>query len=162
MGRILPAAMEGGMLYFEDFTPGRRFDYAPVQMQAADMIAFAGEFDPQPMHLDEEAGRRSILGGLSASGWHTSAIGMRMMIDAFLGHSSSQGSPGIDFMDWKKPVLAGDVLSGFSLVLEARPSKSKPQIGFVKFRNEISNESGEPVAISECSIMFQRREGERS
>ncbi|OAP38178.1 enoyl-CoA hydratase [Sinorhizobium glycinis] len=149
------------MLYFEDFTPGRRFDYRPVEMQAADMIAFAGEFDPQPMHLDEEAGRHSILGGLSASGWHTSAIGMRMMIDAFLAHSSSQGSPGIDFMDWKKPVLAGDVISGFSLVLEARPSKSKPQIGFVKFRNEISNQSREPVAVSECSIMFRRREAAR-
>ncbi|WP_164924421.1 MaoC family dehydratase [Sinorhizobium fredii] len=149
------------MLYFEDFTPGRRFVYRPFEMQAADMIAFAGEFDPQPVHLDEEAGRRSILGGLSASGWHTSAIGMRMMIDAFLGNSSSQGSPGIDFMDWKKPVLAGDVISGFSLVLEARPSRSKPQIGLVKFRNEISNQSGEPVAVSECSVMFRRREGGR-
>jgi acyl dehydratase len=150
--------MEGAMLYFEDFTPGRRFDYRPVEMQAADMIAFAGEFDPQPMHLDEEAGRRSILGGLSASGWHTSAIGMRMMIDAFLGNSSSQGSPGIEFMDWKKPVLAGDVLSGFSLVLESRPSKSKPSVGFVKFRNEIRNQSGEPVAVSEATVIFRRRE----
>jgi acyl dehydratase len=149
------------MLYFEDFTPGRRFDYAPVQMQAADMIAFAGEFDPQPMHLDEEAGRKSILGGLAASGWHTSAIGMRMMIDAFLGDSSSQGSPGIDFMDWRKPVLTGDVLSGFSLVLESRPSKSKPGLGIVKFRNEICNQSNEAVAVSECSIMFRRREGRR-
>ena len=146
------------MLYFEDFTPGRRFDYRPVEMHAADMIAFAGEFDPQPMHLDEEAGRRSILGGLSASGWHTSAIGMRMMIDAFLGNSSSQGSPGIEFMDWKKPVLAGDVLSGFSLVLESRPSKSKPGVGFVKFRNEIRNQSGEPVAVSEATVIFRRRE----
>jgi acyl dehydratase len=130
-------------------------------MQAAGMIAFAGEFDPQPMHLDEEAGRKSILGGLAASGWHTSAIGMRMMIDAFLGDSSSQGSPGIDFMDWRKPVLAGDVLSGFSLVLESRPSKSKPGLGIVKFRNEICNRSAEPVAVSECSIMFRRREGRR-
>ncbi|HXV30904.1 MAG TPA: MaoC family dehydratase [Sinorhizobium sp.] len=146
------------MLYFEDFTPGRRFDYKPVVIRAADMVAFAGEFDPQPMHLDEEAGRRSILGGLSASGWHTSAIGMRMMIDAFLGRSSSQGSPGIDFMDWKKPVLAGDVLAGFSLVMDARPSKSRPGIGIVKFRNELTNQSSEAVAVSECSVLFRRRD----
>ncbi|MBB4185336.1 MaoC family dehydratase [Sinorhizobium terangae] len=146
------------MLYFEDFTPGRRFDYHPVAVQAPDIIAFASEFDPQPMHLDEEAGKRSILGGLSASGWHTSAIGMRMMIDAFLGNSSSQGSPGIDFMDWKKPVIAGDVLTGFSLVLGARQSKSKPDVGIVKFRNEINNQTGEAIAVSECSVLFRRRD----
>ncbi|MCG5479055.1 MAG: MaoC family dehydratase [Ensifer alkalisoli] len=146
------------MLYFEDFTPGRRFGYRPKAVRPADIVAFASDFDPQPMHLDEEAGRRSILGGLSASGWHTSAIGMRMMIDAFLGRSASQGSPGIDFMDWKKPVLAGDVLSGFSLVMESRPSTSRPGIGFVKFRNELTNQSGETVAVSEGSIMFRRRD----
>lgn len=146
------------MLYFEDFSEGRRFDYKPVEMKPADMIAFAREFDPQPMHLDEEAGKRSILGGLSASGWHTSAVGMRMMLDAFMGHSSSQGSPGIDFMDWKKPVIAGDVLTGFSQVLEARRSKSKPSLGIVKFRNEIVNQTGEPVAVSECSVLFRCRD----
>lgn len=146
------------MLYFEDFSEGRRFDYKPVEMKPADMIAFAREFDPQPMHLDEEAGKLSILGGLSASGWHTSAVGMRMMLDAFMGHSSSQGSPGIDFMDWKKPVIAGDVLTGFSQVLEARRSKSKPSLGIVKFRNEIVNQTGEPVAVSECSVLFRCRD----
>lgn len=146
------------MLYFEDFSEGRRFDYKPVEMKPADMIAFAREFDPQPMHLDEEAGKRSILGGLSASGWHTSAVGMRMMLDAFMGHSSSQGSPGIDFMDWKKPVIAGDVLTGFSQVLEARRSKSKPSLGIVKFRNEIVNQTGEPVAVSECTVLFRCRD----
>ncbi|OOG67903.1 enoyl-CoA hydratase [Sinorhizobium sp. A49] len=146
------------MLYFEDFSEGRRFDYKPVEMKPSDMIAFAQEFDPQPMHLDEEAGNRSILGGLSASGWHTSAVGMRMMLDAFMGQSTSQGSPGIDFMDWKKPVLAGDVLTGFSQVLEARRSKSKPGLGIVKFRNEIVNQVGEPVAVSECSVLFRCRD----
>jgi acyl dehydratase len=146
------------MLHFEDFSEGRRFDYKPVEMNASDMIAFAQEFDPQPMHLDEEAGNRSILGGLSASGWHTSAVGMRMMLDAFMGQSTSQGSPGIDFMDWKKPVLAGDVLTGFSQVMEARRSKSKPGLGIVKFRNEIVNQAGEPVAVSECSVLFRCRD----
>ncbi|MEI2300215.1 MaoC family dehydratase [Ensifer sp. MJa1] len=149
------------MLYFEDFSEGRRFEYQPVELKPATMIAFASEFDQQPMHLDEEAGKRSILGGLAASGWHTSAIGMRMMLDAFMGDSSSQGSPGIDFMDWKKPVIAGDVLSGFSLVVEARRSKSRPGLGIVKFRNELMNQRGEPVTVSECSVLFRCREKEQ-
>ncbi|SDA84989.1 MaoC family dehydratase [Sinorhizobium sp. NFACC03] len=146
------------MLYFEDFSEGRRFDYTPVEMKPAEMIAFASEFDQQPMHLDEEAGKRSILGGLAASGWHTSAVGMRMMLDAFMGNSTSQGSPGIDFMDWRKPVIAGDILNGFSLVLEARRSNSKPDLGIVKFRNEITNQAGEPMAVSECTVLFRCRE----
>ena len=146
------------MLHFEDFTPGRRFDYVPRRMETAEIVAFAREFDPQPMHMDEVAGKNSILGGLAASGWHTSSVGMRMMIDAFLGDSTSQGSPGIEFMDWKKPVLAGDTLSGHSLVLDARPLRSKPGLGIVRFRNEILNQTGETVAVSECPVMFRLRE----
>ena len=146
------------MLHFEDFTPGRRFEYLPRRMETAEIVAFAREFDPQPMHMDEAAGKNSILGGLAASGWHTSSVGMRMMIDAFLGDSTSQGSPGIEFMDWKKPVLAGDTLSGHSLVLDARPLRSKPGLGIVRFRNEILNQTGETVAVSECPVMFRMRE----
>ena len=149
------------MLHFEDFTPGRRFDYVPRRMETAEIVAFAREFDPQPMHMDEVAGKNSILGGLAASGWHTSSVGMRMMIDAFLGDSTSQGSPGIEFMDWKKPVLAGDTLSGHSLVLDARPLRSKPGLGIVRFRNEILNQTGETVTVSECPIMFRMREAAR-
>ena len=149
------------MLHFEDFTPGRRFDYVPRRMDTGEIVAFAREFDPQPMHMDDAAGKNSILGGLAASGWHTSSVGMRMMIDAFLGDSTSQGSPGIEFMDWKKPVLAGDTLSGHSLVLDARPLRSKPGLGIVRFRNEILNQTGETVAVSECPVMFRMRETAR-
>ncbi|KQV38281.1 MULTISPECIES: MaoC family dehydratase [unclassified Rhizobium] len=149
------------MLHFEDFTPGRRFEYLPRHMETAEIVAFAREFDPQPMHMDEEAGKSSILGGLAASGWHTSSVGMRMMIDAFLANSTSQGSPGIEFMDWKKPVLAGDTLYGFSLVLDARALRSRQGVGMVRFRNEILNQTGETVAVSECPIMFRMREATR-
>ncbi|SIQ26774.1 Acyl dehydratase [Rhizobium sp. RU20A] len=142
-------------LMFEDFTPGRRFDYAPHAVTADQIVAFAMEFDPQPMHLDEEAGRRSILGGLSASGWHTCAMVMRMMCDSFVGRSSSQGSPGIDTMQWRRPVLAGDTLSGYSHVLEARLLRSRPGIGIVRFRNTVLNQHGETVAISEGPILFR-------
>ena len=110
---------------FEDFTPGRRFDFSKRTMTAGEIIAFAREFDPQPMHMDEAAGRASILGGLAASGWHTSAVMMRMLYEAYISGSTSEGSPGVDLMEWKRPVLAGDTLSGSITVLESRPMRSR-------------------------------------
>ncbi len=145
----------GATLMFEDFTPGRRFDYTPHTVTADQIVAFAMEFDPQPMHIDEEAGRHSILGGLSASGWHTCSIAMRMMCDSFIGRSTSQGSPGVDSMQWRRPVLAGDTLSGHSEVLEARLLRSRPGIGIVKFRHTVLNQTGETVAIFEGPILFR-------
>ncbi len=144
-------------LAFEDFTPGRRFALGPKTVSAEEIVEFATEFDPQPMHVDEEAGRASILGGLAASGWHTSAMLMRMMIDSYLLSSRSEGAPGIDIMEWRKPVLADDTLSGHSTVLEARPLRSRPGIGIAKFRHELSNQKGELVCSSENSIMFVMR-----
>lgn len=149
--------MADDQLVFEDFTVGREFPLGPMAMTAAEIIAFAAEFDPQPMHLDEAAGRASILGGLAASGWHTSATFMRMMCDSFLSRSSSEGSPGIDFLEWRKPVLAGDTLSGHSSVLEARPMRSRPGVGIVKFRHLVENQRGEVVCLGENSIMFRTR-----
>lgn len=145
-------------LAFEDFQLGRRFALGPRLITAAEIIEFAREFDPQPMHLDEAAGRASILGGLAASGWHTSALFMRMMAESFLVNSFSQGAPGVDFMEWRKPVLAGDTLSGHSTVLEARALRSRSGIGMVKFRHEVQNQKDEVVCLSENSIMFVMRE----
>lgn len=146
------------MIYtYEDFTPERVFPFAPVTVTAEDIIEFASEFDPQPMHLSEEAGRASILGGLAASGWHTCALSMRMMCDSYISNSTSQGSPGIEFLDWKRPVLAGDTLSGHSKVVENRPLASRPGIGLVKFRNELTNQRGEIVCQGEHVVMFATR-----
>ena len=89
------------MLHFEDFPVGRQFDFKPVTVKAEDIIAFAGEFDPQPMHMSEDGGKASILGGLAASGWHTSAMMMRMLCDGYIGQAASEGSPGVDSMEWK-------------------------------------------------------------
>jgi acyl dehydratase len=144
-------------LTFEDFEPGRTFPLGPKTVTAAEIVEFAQEFDPQPMHLDEAAGRASILQGLSASGWHTSAMFMRMLADSFILHSLSQGSPGVDVMEWRKPVLAGDTLAGHSTVTQARALKSRPGIGIVKFRHEIANQRGDLVCASEGSIMFAMR-----
>jgi acyl dehydratase len=145
------------MLAYEDFHPGRRFMLGPKTVPAEEIIEFAREFDPQPMHLDEAAGRASILGGLAASGWHTSALFMRMMTDSYLLASLSEGAPGIDIMEWRRPVLAGDTISGHSTVIEARPMRSRPGIGIVKFRHEVANQRGDLVCVSENSIMFRMR-----
>lgn len=144
-------------LAYEDFQPGRRFQLGPKAVTAPEIIEFASEFDPQPMHLDEAAGRASILGGLAASGWHTSAMFMRMMADSYVLNSLCEGAPGVDFMEWRKPVLAGDMLSGHSTVLETRPLRSRPGLGIVKFRHEVENQRGELVCLSENSVIFGMR-----
>lgn len=140
--------------YFEDFTVGRIFELGSKEMTAPEIIEFASEFDPQPMHLSEESGKASILGGLAASGWHTCSIFMKMTADAYILQSTSQGSPGVEFVDWKRPVLAGDVLTGSSTVQEARLMRSRPGFGIVKFLNEMRNQRGETVCLGALSIIF--------
>ena len=142
---------------FEDFIEGGSIDLGTKDVTAKEIVEFAGEFDPQPMHLDEAAGRASILGGLSASGWHTCAIFMRLICDAFLLDSTSQGAPGVDRIKWKKPVLAGDRLNGKTTVLAKRESKSRPSIGLVTMRSELFNQRGEAVFELENTVMFLKR-----
>ena len=150
--------MTGKKWAFEDFVEGATFDLGTKLVTADEIIEFASEFDAQPMHLDEEAGKASILGGLAASGWHTCAMFMRMLCDAFLLDSTSQGSPGINYVKWKKPVLAGDLLTGKCTALNRRSSKSKPGLGFVTLRAELSNQRGEGVFEFENTCMFLMRE----
>ncbi|MBD8662632.1 MaoC family dehydratase [Rhizobium sp. CFBP 8752] len=143
--------------HFEDFTPDSTFPLADKQVTAEEIVEFATEFDPQPMHLDEAAGRASILGGLSASGWHTSSMFMRMMYDGWLSRAASEGSPGIELMEWKKPVLAGDTLSGRSTVASTRLLRSRPGIGLVNFLHEVTNQRGQIVMRGENPIMIRLR-----
>lgn len=150
------------LIYFEDLPPGTTFPLGPKQVQADEIIAFASEYDPQPMHLDAEAGAKSILGGLSASGWHSCVMMLRMMIDSYLLRTAAEGAPGIDFVKWRKPVLAGDVLSGQTRVLEARRSASRPEIGLVSLRHELVNQHGEIVLESENPMMVRLRGSEAS
>ncbi|WP_274627980.1 MaoC family dehydratase [Arvimicrobium flavum] len=142
---------------FEDLEEGVSIALGTRTVTAAEIIEFAEQFDFQPMHLDEEAGKASILGGLSASGWHTCCMFMRMLCDGFLLDSTSQGSPGIEFTRWKKPVLAGDTLTGHSTVLGKRASKSKPGLGFVTVRSELVNQRGEVVLELQNTGMFLAR-----
>lgn len=143
---------------FEDFEEGGTITLGTKTVTAAEIIEFASEFDPQPMHLDEEAGKASILGGLAASGWHTCCMFMRMMCDGFLLDSTSQGSPGLDYVRWKKPVLAGDTLTGRSRTIDKRVSKSRPGLGFVTVQSELLNQRGEVVLELQNTGMFLTRE----
>ncbi|MCR9135801.1 MAG: MaoC family dehydratase [Alphaproteobacteria bacterium] len=145
---------------YEDFTPGTRFELGPHTISAEEIIDFAAEFDAQPMHLEETAGKASLLGGLAASGWQTSAILMRMICDAFLLETASQGSPGVDFAQWRSPVLAGDRLHGNCEVLAARPLASRPGLGLVKFRHELFNQREQLVLACENPIFVARRQTE--
>lgn len=142
---------------YEDFAVGAVLPLGEKRVSAEEIVAFARQFDPQPMHLDEAAGQASLLGGLGASGWHVCAMFMRMMCDAYLLDSTSQGAPGVDHVRWKRPVLAGDRLTGQTTVLSKRLSKSRPELGLVLLRHELANQDGETVFEMENTGMFRLR-----
>lgn len=143
---------------FEDFTPGETISYGDKEVTAGEIVAFARRFDPQPFHLDAEAGRRSLLGGLAASGWHNAAMLMRLSCDAWLNEATGLGSPGIEEMRWMRPVLAGDRLSVRRTTLDARALGSRPGIGVVRFEFEVVNHRGEVAMTQRCPIMFALRD----
>jgi acyl dehydratase len=144
-------------LYWEDFPVGERRHYGPLTVSREAILDFAGQFDPQPFHLDDAAAAQSLFGALAASGWHTAALTMRMMCDAYLLDSASLGSPGVDQLRWHQPVLAGDTLSGVQTVLASRSSQSRPEMGLVQSRWETVNQRGELVLSMEGWGMFRRR-----
>jgi acyl dehydratase len=144
-------------IYFEDIVQGAVTNYGPRTITREEIIAFASEFDPQPMHLDEEAAKKTMLGGLSASGWHTCAIMMRLLYDGFLVDAASMGAPGIDEVKWLKPVRPGDALSVRLTVLDKREPKSRPDLGFIQCRCEVLNQHGDVVLESTYPGMFAKR-----
>ena len=150
--------MTGTRWAFEDFVEGQSLDLGEKVASAEEIIEFAREFDAQPMHLDEAAGKASLLGGLSASGWHTCCMFMRMLCDGFLLDSTSQGSFGIDHVKWRKPVLAGDTLRGRVTVIGKRSSQSRPGVGLVTILSELANQRGEQVLEMKNTGMFLARE----
>ena len=143
--------------YWEDFKVGEVEQIGGKRVDKEEIIAFARQYDPQPFHVDEAAAKQSIYGGLIASGWHTCAMVMRMMCDAYMLHSASVGSPGIDNLKWLKPVRPGDTISARRTTLEMRASKSKPDIGIVNNLWEVFNQSGEMVMSMQGYGMFRRR-----
>jgi acyl dehydratase len=144
-------------IYWEDLQAGSVRELGTISVTAEEIKAFAGQFDPQPFHLDEEAGRQSLFGGLCASGWHTCALAMRLTVDNMLRHSSSLGSPGLESLKWLKPVYPGDVLSLRHTITEARAMRSRPDTGIVRSRWEMFNQKGEQVLEMDGYGMFRRR-----
>jgi acyl dehydratase len=144
-------------LTFEDFQPGHFGTFGPHHVTRDDIIAFAREYDPQPMHLDEEAAKKSLLKGLAGSGWHMCAIMMRMTFDGFLQRTASMGSPGVNEMRWLAPFRPGDDLTMDVEVLEARSSQSRPDIGIVTYKCSVRNAAGLPLAEMIVPIIVARR-----
>ena len=143
--------------FFEDFPIGLCEVYGPVVASKEAILAFGREYDPQPFHTDEEAARDTFVGGLIASGWHTCAINMRLVADGFLLGATSLGSPGIDEVKWLRPVYPGDALRTRMSVTDARPSKSRPEVGLLQFLLEVLNQRDEVVMAQSNWIMFGRR-----
>jgi acyl dehydratase len=131
--------------YFEDYVPGFTVDCGSFAMHEADIIAFAKEYDPQPFHVDPVAAMDGPFGGLIASGWHTTSMMMRQLVEYFVSPESSLGAAGIDEIRWPKPVRPGDTLHVRATVREARRSGSKPDRGIVKSLAEVTNQEGDLV-----------------
>jgi acyl dehydratase len=144
-------------LFWEDFDVGQVNEYGRKLVTAEEIKEFAAEFDPQPMHLDEEAARATLVGGLCASGWHTCAIMMRIVADGFVLNSSSMGAPGVEEVRWLAPVRPGDTLRVRVTVLDKKASQSRPLLGFVGLFFEVLNEAGTCVMTSRTNMMFARR-----
>src|SRR6202166_5360798 len=143
--------------YLEDFAVGQTFGSGRLRIDKERVLAFAAEFDPQPFHLDEAAARRSIFGGLAASGWHTAAVTMRLMIETELKPAGGCVGAGLDECRWPRPVRPGDELRVECEVIEVRPSKSRPEQGLIKLRTTTLNQDDEPVLVHVVNLVVPRR-----
>jgi acyl dehydratase len=145
------------MLYFEDFVAGAVNEYGALPVSQDDILAFAGRFDAQDFHIDPDKAKTSFVGSLIGSGWHSCALLMRLVAEGFLLDTTSMGSPGIEEVKWLRPVKPGDVLTLRWTVVETKESRSRPEMGLVKFRLELINQRREPVVEQNNWIMFGRR-----
>jgi acyl dehydratase len=143
--------------YFDDFVVGQEIELGERTVNEDEIIAFATQFDPQPFHIDKEAAAKSIYGGVIASGWHTCAMMMRIVLDGMGCEEASMGSPGLDGVRWLLPVRAGDTIKVRYLTREVKASTSKPDRGIVKSTWVATNQKGEDVCTIDGMAMFRRR-----
>jgi acyl dehydratase len=146
-----------GARHFEDYVPGSTYWYGSITVTEEEILGFARQFDPQSFHADPEAAAHGAFEGLIASGWHTTAVMMRLYADHYLSTVASLASPGVDELRWVRPVRPGDALSLRATVLQARPSRSKPDRGIVHTGVELLNQHGEPVLTLTIMNMLRRR-----
>jgi len=145
-------------LYLEDFFVGQRFEAGGFSLDAEQIKGFATQYDPQPFHTDEEAAKDSFFGGLAASGWQVACLTMKQMIEAGPKVAGGQIGAGGEIR-WPRPTRPGDVLAVSCEVLEVKPSRSKPDRGFVTLRTETKNQNGETVYVFTCQMLTFRRPG---
>jgi acyl dehydratase len=150
------ASDRGKRYYLDDLHVGQRFTSATHEIDAAQIKAYAREFDPQPFHLDDEAAKATLFGGLAASGWHTAAISMRLMVETGLPLAGGILGAGGE-LSWPKPTRPGDVLQVVSEIEEITPSRSRPDRGMVRVRNETRNQRGEIVQLLIAKLIVPRR-----
>ena len=143
--------------YLEDFAVGQRFGSGRLRIDVERIKSFAAEFDPQPFHLDEEAANDSVFRGLAASGWHTAALTMRLLVESELKPAGGIVGTGFDEFRWPRPVRPGDELRVECEVLEVRTSKSRLDQGLIKVRTTTLNQDGEAVQISIGNLLVPRR-----
>jgi acyl dehydratase len=144
--------------YFEDYVLGTVHEFGSIDVEESEIINFARRFDPQPFHTDPAAANQSVFGGLIASGWHTASLTMRLLVDHYISHVASLGSPGVDELRWLKPVRPGDTLSIRVTLLEAQRSSSKPDQGFIRGFTEVLNQHGEVVMTMKSGGFIRCRE----
>lgn len=146
------------LYYLDDLVPGQRFNGTTrIRIEEDRIKTFATEFDPQPFHLDQSAASASIFRGLAASGWHTAAVTMRLLVDSEFKPAGGIVGAGFDELRWPLPLRPGDELRVESEVLEVRPSKSRPEQGLVKVRTTTLNQDGQAVQISVGNLVVPRR-----
>ena len=146
--------------FLEDFAVGQVFKSGRKRVDKDEIFAFAKQYDPQPYHLDEEAAKKSPFAGLAASGWHTAAITMRLLVDGEFKPAGGILGVGFDELSWPRAVRPGDELNVTSEVLEVRPSKSRPDRGMIRVRNTTYNQNDEPVQIFTGNLLVPRRPNE--
>jgi acyl dehydratase len=143
--------------YLEDFAPGQKYESGALRVTAEDIKAFASQYDPQPFHLDDAAAKKTFFGGLAASGWHTAALTMKLLVAGSLQPAGGIIGAGFEEFRWPRPVRPGDELHVESEILEVRPSKSRPTQGLIKVRTTTLNQDGEAVQVFVGSLVVPRR-----
>lgn len=147
--------MTDGLLHYEDFPEGHVIPFGTFHLTKEEVLDFAREWDPQPFHLDEAAAQRSVLGGLAASGWQSSAILVRLAVEAYANKSAAMASNSMEEARWLKPVFAGETLTGRATVLSRRVSAKRPEMGVLKMKFELLNSEGE-LKVEIVGIQFMR------
>jgi acyl dehydratase len=146
-----------GEHYLEDFAVGQIFRSGFVTINSAEIKAFAAQFDPQPFHLDENEAALTFFGGLVASGWHTAALTMRLIVDSELKIAGGSIGAGAEELRWPRPVRPGDTLHAISEVLDVRPSKSRPDQGIIKMQTQTFNQDDQLVMNFVANMLVPRR-----